>query len=223
MAHFNGFRNDDFDTLDGCSWRGRDALGGVLSRALRPQLGSDCQSWGVRRRVELHVAKRSRYNFEQPVPVAKLFVYTYDELAYGFYIEATGKREHDSEYVHWKNFRDRLQTKSPLRDALESAIAKHDCIFTDYYRVDDNDAPIGTFASSKGAIQFSPRGSTKRNKSSFNEFVDALAKLSGDEWVNVHIYARMDKNKAIKMGKDVVTPILTVLDSFAPVYMETIA
>ena len=223
MAHFDGFRTADFDTLDGSSWRGRDALGGVLSRALRGHCGSDCQSWGVRRRVELHLAKRSQYSFDDPVPVAKLFVYSYDELAYGFYVESTGKRDDDSEYVHWKNFRDRLQVKSPLRDALKAAVDKHTLLFTDYYRHGDSNAPIGRFSASKGAVQFLPRGSNKWQNSTFSAFTSALAKLSGDDWVNVHIYARMTQQAAIKLGPRVVVPILSVLDSLAPVYMATIA
>src|SRR2546427_453664 len=134
MAHFSGFLDEDFETLAGSTWRARDALGGILSRALRAHLGSDSESWGVRRRRELHVAKRSQYDFFHPIPAAKLFVYSYDELAYGLYIEATGKRADDKTYVHWQKFRDRIQTDSALRKALAAAIAQHDLMFTDYYR-----------------------------------------------------------------------------------------
>ena len=223
MPDFSGFRNDDFETLDGSAWRGRDALGGVLARALRPAVGPGCQSWGVRRRVELHIARKSVYDFDDPVPVAKLFVYTHDELAFGFYVEATGKRKEDAHYIHWRNFRDRIQTKSPLRDALERAIAKHDLAFTDYYGRHDFNAPIGRFRSLKGVLQFAPRGTDKWTDSSLPEFARAVAGLSGDEWVNLHIYARMDKKAAIGMGENVVGPVLSVLDDFVPVYLETIA
>jgi len=116
-----------------------------------------------------------------------------------------------------------LQTNSPLRDALRAAIDKHDLLFTDYYHRHDSDAAIGRFSASKGAIKLLPRGSTKWRNATFNDFTSALAKQSGDHWVNVHIYARMDKTKAINMAKNVVAPILTVLDALAPVYMETIA
>lgn len=223
MPDFSGFRNDDFETLDGSSWRGRDALGGVLARALRPAMGPGCQSWGVRRRLELHIARKSLYDFDDPQRVAKLFVYTHDELAFGFYVEATGKREEDARYIHWRNFRERIQSKSPLRDALEHAIAKHDLAFTDYYHRHDFGAPFGRFRSLKGMLQFAAHGTDKWTGSSLPEFARAVAALPGDKWVDLHIYARMDKEAAIDMGENVVEPILSVLDDFVPLYLETVA
>ena len=223
MPSFDGFRYDDFETLDGSSWRGRDALGGVLARALRPAIGPDCQSWGVRRRVELHIARKSLYDFEDPIPVAKLFVYTYDDLAFGFYVEASAKREHDDHYLHWRNFRDRIQETSALRDALTHAVTKHDLGITDYYHRHDRKSPLGRFRSSKGMLQFAPRETDNWRDSSVSELADAVAALSGDEWVNLHIYASIGKEAAIEMGKDVVDFILPVLDDLVPVYLETIA
>jgi hypothetical protein len=148
-------------------------------------------------------------------------VYTHDELAFGFYVEATAKSEDDEQFIHWRNFRDRIQAKSPLRDALERVIAKHDLAFTDYYG--GRDAPIGRFRSSKGTLQFAARGTDNWIASSLPEFGRAVAALSGEEWANLHIYGRMDREDAIKMGENVVGPILTVLDAFVPVYLNTIA
>jgi len=221
MPDFSGFRHDDFGTLDGSSWRGRDALGGVLARALRPAIGPGCQSWGVRRRVELHIARKSVYNFDDARAVAKLFVYTHDDLVFGFYVEATGKREDDERFPHWRNFRDRIQDRSALRDALEGAVAKHDLTLTDYYR--SCDAPIGRFRSVRGTVQAAPRGTDNWAGSSLPEFAGAIAGVSGAEWIDLHIFSRMDKTVAIGMGAEVVGRILSVLDDLVPVYLQTIA
>lgn len=51
MPEFNGFQLQDFDNLEGSTWRSRERLGGVLAAALRRQLGRPYQSWGVRRRL----------------------------------------------------------------------------------------------------------------------------------------------------------------------------
>jgi hypothetical protein len=223
MAQFSGFRDEDFETLDGSSWRSRAALGGVLSRALHDRAGFDCESWGVRRRVELHLAQRSHYDFYDPVPAVKLFVYSYDELAFGLYLEATGKHADDRKYVHWQKFRDGIQTDGALRAALEEAIGRHDLIITDYYRRGGNDAPIGTFASTDGKLRFSQRGTTRWQASSVADSARAVGALAGSEWVNLHIYARVDKRRAIAMKADVVNPVVTVLSSLASVYSAVLA
>jgi hypothetical protein len=72
MPEFSGFRSDDFDDLAGSRWRSRKTLGGVLSRHLRDQLGQPYQSWGVRRRLELHIAHADKYDFDDPFRFAKL-------------------------------------------------------------------------------------------------------------------------------------------------------
>jgi hypothetical protein len=150
-------------------------------------------------------------------------VYTRDDLAFGFYIEATAKRQDDAYYAHWRNFRDRIQAKSLLRDALEGVIESHNLMFTDYYHWHDFDAPIGRFRSSNGSLEVAARGTDTWKPSSISAFGRSIAGLTGKEWVNLHIYARMDRKKAIAMGKDVVGPILVVLDALVPIYLETIA
>lgn len=54
---FEGFSAADFGSLEGSSWRGRDALGGVLRDYLQAQTGVHFQSWAVRRRLEVHLAR----------------------------------------------------------------------------------------------------------------------------------------------------------------------
>jgi hypothetical protein len=226
MAEFKGFSSEDFGTLEGSTWRGRDALGGVLSRALRPQVGADCQSWGVRRRLELHIARKSLYNFETPLGFAKLFVYTHEEeLAYGFYVESSGKRTEDGKYRHWKNFRDRILAPSPLRDAIHEATDRFDLILTDYYREHrgDDDRPVGRFEIKKSRFKSGLDPTSRPLDSLLPELAHAAASATGDMWIDFHIYASMSRNEAIRKGWRVVDAMLPVLDALAPVYLETIA
>ena len=106
---------------------------------------------------------------------------------------------------------------------MERAVAKHGLTFTDYRHRHDLNAPIGRFRSLAGALQVSARGTDNWKASSVPEFARAVVALSGDEWGNLQIYARMDKKAAIGMGKSIVGPILSVLDDLVPVYLETIA
>ncbi|MEZ4715233.1 MAG: hypothetical protein R2851_03975 [Caldilineaceae bacterium] len=117
---FDGFSAADFGSLEGSSWRGRDALGGVLRDHLRTQTGVSFQSWAVRRRLELHLARPDKYDFDAPLPCAKLFVYTHDDLAFGYYIETPsrqgGGQDSMDRYRHWENC-NRLTNQSTMQSA----------------------------------------------------------------------------------------------------------
>ncbi len=60
-------------------------------------------------------------------------------------------------------------------------------------------------------------------KSSFEDFTKAVGEIDVDDWVNLHMYARLPKEKAIGLGRHVVNDILAVLYDLAPVYLETVS
>jgi len=225
-SEFKGFQVDDFGDLRGSTWRGRESLGGVLARTLRDQLAQPFESWGVRRRLELHLAYRHAYNFDDPFPCAKLFVGTYNNLIFGFYIETPHPEDpnHDiRKYVHWQNFRDRLQTSTALQTALLSAMTNQGLMMSDFYRTIADGALGCQFRVSEGRMQRrDSHGSPWRDAKPASMF-RRLAQLPEDKWVDLHIYATLDRQEAIALGPAVCGPILTVLRALAPVYDITVS
>jgi len=238
MAAFAGFTDNDFKGIAGTTWRGRDALGGMLAADLRHSVGPDTRSWGVRRRPELHIARSSHYDFAEPRSYAKLFVYTWgndcedgdeedgDELAYGLFVE--GKRDDDANYPHWRNFRERLRTSDGLSAALFAAMEEHRLIVADYnqrYNRYNRGGALGDqFRSHRGAFQSSPPGKPAWRDCSREDMIDRLISMQGEhEWIDLHVFAQMDKAAAVKLGPEVVKPVLLVLESLVPVYRAMIA
>jgi hypothetical protein len=224
MPEFSGFRPEDFDELAGSTWRSRERLGGLLAKALRGQLGRPYQSWAVRRRLELHLALESNYDFDDPWPYAKLFVYSQNRLDFGFYIESDEATSGDiGRFVHWPNFRDRLQADPAMQTALLAAMANYSLIITDYYRP-DNGGALGC------AFRFNDRQLCRRDPGepdwravSAKDLLRRLAKLPEDQWVDLHVFATLDQETVMTKGPDIVEPILTVLRALVPVYEMTIA
>lgn len=226
MATFNGFKPTDFDELAGSTWRGRNALGGVLTAALKHQTGRPYKSWGVRRRLELHIAQVGQYDFDYPWPYAKLFVYSHQELAFGFYIEspeASGKSDKLEKYIHWSNFKKSLQHNPAMREALLAAMANHNLVMTDYYRQDRGGALQCKFAFHGGRLQWYRVDSQAWHDIEVDDLVRRIVRLPEDEWVDLHVFARIEQQEAIDMGLKVVNPILNVLRALTPVYEAAIS
>ena len=215
MIAFGGFRLEDFGTLKGSTWRSRDALGGLLSR----RLGRPYKSWGVKRRLELHLARESHYDFNNPRPYAKLFVNSDTDLVFGFYVETPAKTQNDvHEYVYWRNFRDRLQENSALREALVSAMESHNLVMTDYHQQETGGALGCQFAFREGRLQQCKPDSPDWQEVEVEQLVQRVAQLPEDKWVDLHIFKTIEKEKAIEMGDGVVFFILSVLRDLVPLY-----
>jgi hypothetical protein len=219
MLAFSGFTPKDFGDMAGSTWRSRDTLGGLLSH----QLGRPYQSWGVRRRLELHLAREMHYDFYRPRLFAKLFVYTQSDLAFGFYVEAPAKTQDDVHvYAHWRNFRDQLQENPAMREALMSAMEKHDLVMADYYRPETGGALGCQFAFREGRLQQREPERPDWQDATVEQLVQRIARLPQDEWVDLHVYKTIEQEKAIEMGDAVVLAILSVLRDLVPVYEMTV-
>jgi len=222
VATFDGFRPEDFAGLKGSTWRGRKALGGALTAALRHQTGQPYQSWGVPRRLELHIAQERQYNFGDSRPYAKLFVYSHStELAFGFYVESpeVGRQEPDpAKFIHWRNFKERLQSSSTMRETLLAAMVNHGLTMTDYYRQETGGALECKFAFQGGHLQWWRPEQPTWEDIEAEHLVRRIAKLPEDKWVDLHVFARIEREKAIEMKGGVINPILSVLRALAPVY-----
>lgn len=223
---FDGFQPEDFDALKGSTWRNRNALGGVLATALRHQTGQPYQSWGVRRRLELHIAQEGQYDFDYAFPYAKLFVSSNPmELAFGFYIETppdNDPRYDSAKFIHWRNFKDRLQRNATMREALLAAMANHNLVMTNYYEQETGGALGCKFAFHGGRLQWwRPDEPVWRNIEA-DDLIRRIARLPEDRWVDLHVFARIERDEAIEMRHRVVDPILTVLRALTPVYEMTI-
>lgn len=235
MAEFGGFHPQDFDNLAGSSWRNRESLGGVLAEALTDQLGRPYESWGARRRLELHIAVREHYDSDDPSPSAKLFVNSHNlhtgarELAYGFYVESPpALQDRSHRHVHWLRFRDRLRERPALQTALLGAMADHQLVLGDYYRADEDGGAIGgKFVFRARRLQrWHPVGETWHDVQPVQlcHHIAQLPRIEAEsQWVNLHVFARMGSHQAIELGAAVVEPLLSVLRALAPVYELTIA
>ena len=219
MLAFTGFKPEDFGDMAGSTWRSRDTLGGVLSQ----RLGPPYQSWGVRRRLELHLARELHYDFYNPRLFAKLFVYTDRDLAFGFYVETPARTQDDVHaYAHWRNFRDQLQDNAAMREALLSAMEKHSLVMADYYRPETGGALGCQFAFREDRLQQQEPGRPDWQDVTVEQLVQRVAGLPQDEWVDLHIYDTIAQEKAIEMGDGVTFAILSVLRDLVPVYEMSI-
>ncbi len=223
LREFVGFERADFEELAGSSWRARHALGGLLAKTLRSTLKRPYKSWGVKRRLELHIANENHYSFEDPFPFPKLFVYSKEKLAFGFYIEAPLDATHPdaSDYRYWRAFRNGLQNDETLTTALLQAMDKHQLTLADYYRRDTG-VFRGSFTVRNGSITFRSTIDSNVDDMDKEEFIHRITEPNTTEWMDLHIFSEMDKASALELKGEVATPILSVLQELAPIYERAI-
>lgn len=223
MTNFSGFKLSDFELLAGSTWRSRKALGGIVSRHLGIQTGQPYQSWGVKRRQELHVAQEGHYNFSKPLPCAKLFVYTNKELAYGFYVETPeigSNRGTPQDHQNWETFKTKLLNRATMQAVLLEPMSNHNLVLTDYYLREQGD--IGCqFAFRNGQLHWY-RPEQDWQPVGINVLIDRIARLPEKKWVDLHLFATMSKQEAVEKKVEVLEPILNVLRSLTPLYQMTI-
>ena len=221
MATFSGFTDSDFSSqIDGVHWRSRDALGGLLARALNDSFGGDFSSWAVRRRTELHIARQSRYSFDNPSPHAKLFVYTPpDEAAFGFYVE---KADHaiDRQW-DWVRFQSNFGTDPIARAALLAAMRNHRLTLTDYYDQDGGGALGRRMLFWQGRF-CSQRPREDPQPVTLDDLVRLMASLEDNTWCDLHLFTTIPKAEAVALGHRIVERILAVFHSLVPVYEAAI-
>jgi hypothetical protein len=222
MATFHGFIASDFsDQVDGVHWRGRGALGGLLARALNESFGSDFSSWAVGRRTELHIARESRYSFDNPWPHAKLFIYTPpDEVALGLYLE---KPDHPLDDLwDWGRFTSKLESDPVARAALLAAMRNHRLTLTDYYDQQKGGA-LGVRLFYWAGSLCLQRPPEDPQPAAVDDLVRLMENLEDDAWCDLHIFTAIPKADAIAMGDHIVDTMLTVFHSLVPVYEAAVA
>lgn len=225
MTTFRGFCEDDFDHLRGSSWRSRQAIGGLLAATLRHQTGRSYRSWGVNRRLELHIALESAYQFSNARNFAKLVIYTHSDLTVGFYIEPTYSDESQPEQGrHWQNFKSRIQHQPAMRAALISPMANYALKLTDYYQSDTDGGILqGTYAFNGGRLQFWHPDIKRWTDTHTSDLIHHLATLQPSSQSHLHLFYRIDKKNALDMGSLVIDPIMKILRALTPLYEMTIA
>ena len=219
LRGFVGFSPEDFEELAGSTWRSRSNLGGLLAKTLRTTLKRPYKSWGVKRRLELHIANENHYSFDDPFPFPKLFVYSKGSLAFGFYIEAPldPTREDLSKYVYWRAFRRRLQNDQSLSQELIKTMDTHQLTLADYYRGSEG-VLRGIFTVRDGSINFESATASNVDGMSKDEFIHRITEPDTTEWMDLHIFKEMDRETALERKGEVATPILSVLKDLAPIY-----
>jgi hypothetical protein len=220
MPSFDGFQETDFsDQVGGVYWRSREALGGVLAQALRNSFQSHFESWSVRRRTELHIGLESHYDYDNPFPYAKLFVYTprtpRAELAFGFYVEKQDKPM-DGRW-HWTRFVTNLEEDPVMRTAMLAAMRNHALIMTDYYRQDTGGALGCRFLYHQGQFCRQRPGEAPQPVG-VEDLIRRLKGVNQNKWCDLHLFTTMPKADAVALKERVVNKILTVFHSLVPVY-----
>jgi hypothetical protein len=225
MTSFRGLKEDDFGQLRGSSWRNRNAIGGLLSATLRHQTGRSYRSWGVSRRLELHIALEQAYRFPDARYYAKLFIYTHTDLAIGYYIEPPGRGENNQQlFQHWHNFQQRIQQQPAMRAAILSPMANHGLKLTNYYEHDaDGGVLQGIYAFNAGKLQFWHPDIQRWTDTNVNTLVHQIVELRPGQPDHLHLYGQIDKKTAIDMGILIVDPILKILRALLPLYEMTVA
>lgn len=229
-ASFAGFTESDFGSLGGSSWRGKQALGGLLADYLRDQTGIPFQSWGVRRRLEVHIARPDKYDFGSPLPCAKLFVYTHEDLNFGYYIETpeddpmNGSPE---KYEHWNSFRDKLENRAAMQSVLLEPMLNHGLRMTDLYNSDPDSSEFGgalqcEFQFREGSLQWHRNGTPNWESVEPQVMFDRISKLPEERWVDLHIFKTIPQDEAIAQGSSIIQPILETLRSLVPLYQMTV-
>lgn len=216
---FVGFTEADFVELAGSAWRGRHSLGGLLAATLRDSLKRPYKSWGVKRRLELHIANENHYSSSDPFPFPKLFVYSQDRLTFGFYIEAPLDPSHQAatKHTYWRSFRKQLIEDKNVSEILLGAMEKHKLILADYYRR-DRGVFRGNFTVRDGSIVFESSVDKHVDDMTNDEFIHRITKPKSSEWMDLHVFTEIDKAAAIELKGEVATPILNVLKDLSPLY-----
>jgi hypothetical protein len=216
---FVGFTEADFVELAGSAWRGRHSLGGLLAATLRGTLKRPYRSWGVKRRLELHIANENHYSSSDPFPFPKLFVYSQDRLTFGFYMEAPLNLSHPAaaKHTYWRSFRKQLIENRNVSEILLRAMEKHKLILADYYRR-DRGVFRGSFTVRDGAIIFESSIDKHVDNMTNDEFIHRITKPKSREWMDLHVFTEIDKAAAIGLKGEVATPILHVLKDLSPLY-----
>lgn len=227
---FTGFQESDFGLLEGSTWRSRQTLGGVLVNYLRDQTGVPFQSWGVRRRLEMHIARPDRYDFDVPLPRAKLFVYTHDDLDFGFYIEtpaSSASNESSEKYRQWNRFRSKLEARQTMQSVLMEPMLNHSLRMTDYYNSDPNSPEFGgalgcEFRVKDGSLQWYRNEVHHWDPVTPEAMFQRISKLPEDRWVDLHIFNTIAREEAIRLGNGVIDRILETLRALVPMYQMTV-
>jgi hypothetical protein len=102
-------------------------------------------------------------------------------------------------------------------------MANHNLIMTDYYRQANGGALRCKFRFNAERLQWWRPNERGWRDVSADDMLRRIGKLPEDEWVDLHVFATLDRETAIAMGSDVVGAILPVLRALAPVYEMTIA
>ena len=110
-----------------------------------------------------------------------------------------------------------------MRETLLAAMANHNLMLADYYRQDAGGALQCKFAFHGGRLQWYRSDNQIWQDIEVEDFVRRIVRLPEDEWVDLHVFARIEQQEAINMGLKVVNPILNVLRALTPVYEEVIS
>lgn len=225
MASFRGFTSDDFEHLRGSHWRNRNAIGGQLAATLRHQTGRAFRSWGVSRRLELHLAVEHAYRFDSAWHYAKLFIYTHSDLAMGFTIEPPGKDTPTrDQYQHWHQFQKRLQQNPAMRAALLSPMANHGLHLTNFYKQDTDGGVLqGIYAFRANRLHFWHPEVNRWSETRVDTLIHQIASIAPEHADHLHLYSQIPQKTAVEMGVLIMDPIMKIIRSVIPLYEMTIA
>jgi hypothetical protein len=229
-----GFREVEFATTDGTSWRGRTGKDSLIPHLVRPlrELDWRFESWPKYRLPEVHIAIKDRYrdpdDWAQGWRAAKLVTYA-DRRATGLPDEEQivtvgllvekGNGQGDYGPVDrrwdWPFFIERLRD-DPFRQQLTRVMGRHELTLGDYRAgsFQGSDAFVGFTGHVDGGDLIIEPG-TSAGESGWPSLLERLERLPNSAWHNFHIWRSWPADVAIAAGPsfagDVMVPVISDL------------
>ena len=217
---FQGLEEHDFKRgVAGTSWRSRKNLGGMLAQRMSDTTPHFFQSYAIYRRAEVHIVRPAYYHSDTRWRETK-FVFDLDEQCarYGFYIEKNDGPMDDT--WHWLHFVSALDKDKGLRGEVKAAMDNLNLHWEVY--VWDDGGLIAEVRVAQDGLIWDWQDTDKAEDISWDDFTKRLQGIETQKWCDLHLCARMIKDKAIGLGIQIVDPVTEVYRALLPLYEASI-
>jgi hypothetical protein len=204
---FEGFNESDFkNTASGTKWRGRNQLGGAVTKNLMESKFT-MNSWAFANKPEMHWLDAAHQKRQSGDSRARFFVrLDPSALHIGFCI---GKpMQEDAATKNWDNFV-RWLTLDENAAVVHSVALANDMTITE--KNESGDYPITPVTEGWQAGE-------GEKKHAVGEFAGLIEKLSGGNSGMLEIAKRMDKKDALARGEEVADEIAKLFSMLMPLY-----
>lgn len=219
MPKFRGFQDSDFEAKKrGIAWRSREELGRLLASKMSEKAEGDFGYWIVRRKSEVHVARKKHYDRDKIDRMAAFFVEVDDTgVTYGLRIGTPSGRVRAS----WPSqaFLALLDEDSKQRRALRSAMRTQD-LTLDVYAMDVRYGQVGRIqVQDRGFLwEHETEDQEMTRKMNWKTLAEYLRTVSPGQQSTLFLRKHLDAKAALKAGDRVSDELLPVFEALLPMY-----